>query len=107
MASIPLPVLFGSFPSLSPFSSGLCGTVGGTLNLKTASETAHLVYVPEFTGSVCVSDLPFSWLLEVLDSLSPQRKRAVLHSCTRPPAVPTVGRLRPASCMLCFLFPCG
>lgn len=82
MASIPLPILFGSFPSLSPFSSGLCGTLGGTLNLNIAFETAHLIYVPEFTGAECVSDLPFSWLLDVPDSLflSPQRKRAVLQS---------------------------
>lgn len=87
MASILLPILFGSFPSLSPFSSGLCGTLGGTLNLNIAFETAHLIYVPEFTGAECVSDLPFSWLLDVPDSLSPPEKRscaAVIYVHDRP-----------------------
>ena len=104
MASILLPILFGSFPSLSPFSSGLCGTLGGTLNLNIAFETAHLIYVPEFTGAECVSDLPFSWLLDVPDSLPPPpRKGAVLQSFMCTTARGSWGG-KTQTCIFCALF---
>ena len=54
--------------------------MGIGLNLNVAYGVAHLIYVCEFTGAKGVSDLPFSWLFGVFDSLPPQRTGAVMHT---------------------------